>query len=128
MGELPCPGVIKPWHHCDRTRVRCSPSRGRPRCFAIADALLRRGLFTAADWASALGAALAEADHHGAPDTPATYYRSALVALEQLLAQHAPEISRLMPDRISAWRRAHLDTPHGEPVVRAADRAPPISR
>ena len=95
---------------------------------AIADALLRRGLFTAADWASALGAALAEADHHGAPDTPATYYRSALVALEQLLAQHAPEISCLMPDRISAWRRAHLDTPHGEPVVLAADRAPPISR
>lgn len=95
---------------------------------AIADALLGRGLFTAADWASALGAALAEAGHHGAPDTPATYYRSALVALEQLLAQHAPEISRLMPDRISAWRRAHLDTPHGEPVVRAADRAPPISR
>jgi nitrile hydratase accessory protein len=95
---------------------------------AIADALLRRGLFTAADWASALGAALAAADHHGAPDTPATYYRSALVALEQLLAQHAPEISCLMPDRISAWRRAHLDTPHGEPVVLAADRAPPISR
>lgn len=95
---------------------------------AIADALLGRGLFTAADWASALGAALAEADHHGAPDTPATYYRSALVALEQLLAQHAPEISCLMPDRISAWRRAHLDTPHGEPVVLAADRAPPISR
>ena len=95
---------------------------------AIADALLRRGLFTAADWAAALGAALAEADHHGAPDTPATYYRSALVALEQLLAQHAPEISCLMPDRISAWRRAHLDTPHGEPVVLAADRAPPISR
>ena len=95
---------------------------------AIADALLGRGLFTAADWAAALGAALAEADHHGAPDTPATYYRSALVALEQLLAQHAPEISWLMPDRISAWRRAHLETPHGEPVVLAADRAPPISR
>ena len=95
---------------------------------AIADALLGRGLFTAADWASALGAAVAEAGHHGAPDTPATYYRSALVALEQLLAQHAPEISCLMPDRISAWRRAHLDTPHGEPVVLAADRAPPISR
>lgn len=95
---------------------------------AIADALLRRRLFTAADWASALGAALAEAEHHGAPDTPAAYYRAALTALEELLSRHAPEISRLMPDRITAWRRAHLDTPHGEPVVLAADRAPPISR
>jgi nitrile hydratase accessory protein len=96
---------------------------------ALADTLVARGLFTAGDWASALGAALAEAEHHGAPDTPATYFRAALAALEELLKACAPEISRLIPERISAWRRAHLDTPHGQPVVLAATRqSPPINR
>src|SRR5262245_23664505 len=87
---------------------------------AIADALVARGLFSATGWASALGAALAAAEADGAPDTPATYYRSALAALEVLLSDHAPEISRRMPERIDAWRRAYLETPHGQPVVLAA--------
>jgi nitrile hydratase accessory protein len=88
---------------------------------AMADALLACRLFSASDWASALGAALAEANRNGAPDTPTTYYRAALAALEALLSSHAPEISRLMPGRISAWRRAYLDTPHGQPVTLAAN-------
>ena len=91
----------------------------------MADTLVARGLFTAGDWASALGAALAKAEQHGAPDTPATYYGAALAALEELLEARAPEISRLMPERISAWRRAYRDTPHGQPVVLAAARQPP---
>jgi hypothetical protein len=95
---------------------------------ALADRLVARGLFGAGDWASALGAALAKTGQHGAPDTPATYYGAALAALEELLESRAPEISRLMPERISAWRRAYRDTPHGQPVVLAARQAPPITR
>jgi hypothetical protein len=36
---------------------------------AMADGLRDRGLFTAGEWASALGAALRQAADHGAPDT-----------------------------------------------------------
>ena len=87
---------------------------------AIADGLRDRGLFTAGQWASALGAALREAADHAAPDTAETYYRSALAALESLLSRHAPEIATAMPERLSAWRRAYLNTPHGKPVTLAA--------
>ena len=84
---------------------------------AIADGLRDRGLFTSSQWASALGAALQEAADHGAPDTAETYYRSALAALEAILSRHAPEIATAMPERVSAWRRAYRDTPHGQPVT-----------
>jgi nitrile hydratase accessory protein len=87
---------------------------------AIADVLRDRGLFSAGEWASALGAALREVADHGAPDTPETYYRCALAALEALLSRHAPEIAIAMPERVSAWRRAYLNTPHGQPVELAA--------
>ena len=95
----------------------------------MADRLVARGLFGAGDWASALGAALAEAEHHGAPDTPATYYRAALAALEELLKACAPEISRLVAERISAWRRAHRRHP-ARPAggARRPRQSPPINR
>jgi nitrile hydratase accessory protein len=89
---------------------------------AIADVLRDRGLFTAGEWASSLGAALEEAADHGAPDTAETYYRCALAALEALLSHHAPEIAAAMPERVKAWRRAYVNTPHGQPVVLAAAR------
>lgn len=87
---------------------------------AMADGLRDRGLFTAGEWASALGAALRQAADHGAPDTAETYYCSALAALEALLSRHAPEVAIAMPQRVSAWRRAYLNTPHGQPIVLAA--------
>jgi nitrile hydratase accessory protein len=87
---------------------------------AIADVLRDRGLFSAGEWASALGAALREVADHGVPDTPETYYRCALAALEALLSRHAPEIAMAMPGRVSAWRSAYLNTPHGQPVELAA--------
>jgi nitrile hydratase accessory protein len=98
---------------------------------AMADALRAGGLFTAGDWASALGAALRQAADHGAPDTAETYYRCALAALEALLSRHAPEIAGRMSERVSAWREAYLNTPHGRPVelasARPADRGTPAA-
>jgi nitrile hydratase accessory protein len=93
---------------------------------AMADALRSGGVFTAGEWAATLGAALRQAADHGAPDTSETYYRCALAALETLVACHAPEVARQMPERVTAWRQAYLNTPHGRPVelssARPADR------
>jgi nitrile hydratase accessory protein len=87
---------------------------------AIADALAKEGLFTSGAWAKALGAALREARDRSEPDNASTYYDCALTALETLVAQCAPHVSIALSDRVEQWRRAYLNTPHGQPVELAA--------
>ena len=78
---------------------------------ALADALVRRGVFSASAWAEALGAAL-----RGQPDdTTDSYYTAVLAALETLLGQ-GPLPSPEIEARRDAWARAYRNTPHGEPV------------
>lgn len=84
--------------------------------FALADA----GRFTPAQWSDALGTQLRQASDDGAPDNQATYYAAALAALEQLLAQSGGLNDVVLTDRVEAWRRAYLNTPHGQPVELAA--------
>lgn len=91
---------------------------------ALADGLVRAGLFSAADWAATLGAALRESAAGGAPDNDETYYAAALAALEQLVSARSPETGAAHPERIAAWRRAYLRTPHGQPVELAAGLDP----
>lgn len=79
---------------------------------AAAYALEQAGSFSKADWAQALGAALAQADADGAPDTEETYYLAALQALETL----APMAQSELEARKKAWEKAYLSTPHGSPV------------
>ena len=77
--------------------------------FALAVALQERGVWTAAEWAEALGAEIARS-----PDAP--YYRQWLAALEGLVAAKgltdAPTLSRYA----EAWGRAAERTPHGTPI------------
>ncbi|AZQ68847.1 nitrile hydratase accessory protein [Silicimonas algicola] len=80
---------------------------------AAAHALVDEGHATPAQWADALGAALARAAVQGAPDTEDTYYLAALEALESL----APLDPAQLSDRKSEWRDAYLRTPHGQPVT-----------
>lgn len=77
------------------------------KAFALMVLLRDRGLFTATDWAEALGAECAR----GGP-----YYEAWLRALESLLARAgvagAAEIAALARD----WERAAEATPHGTPI------------
>jgi nitrile hydratase accessory protein len=86
----------------------------------VANALTAGGLFTAAEWAEALGAALRQAAQSGSPDGEATYYAAALAALEGLVAAKAPATGAGLGERVEAWRRAYRNTPHGKPVELAA--------
>ncbi len=86
----------------------------------IAQALTRAGLFTASEWAEALGAEIARAGEPGGQDSEETYYRAALAALERLVGDKSPETGGSLPERVEAWRRAYLNTPHGKPVTLAA--------
>jgi nitrile hydratase accessory protein len=83
---------------------------------AVAYALTAIELFSAPEWAECLGSALEDARRNGEPDTAETYYHSALLALEQLIAERAPEIGTRLEARVEEWRSAYLDTPHGKPV------------
>jgi nitrile hydratase accessory protein len=110
LPERDHPGFDEPW---------------QATALALADTLSRNGLFTPAAWSEALGAALRRAEAAGRPDNSETYYAAVLEALEELLAARGAIPPDMRSARLQAWRQAHLETPHGEPVVlRAADRLP----
>ena len=77
---------------------------------AMADCLVQAGVFSATEWAEALGAAIQEN-----PDTTDGYYSAVLNALERLLNQ-GPLPSEEIGARRDAWARAYEATPHGQPV------------
>ncbi len=89
---------------------------------AVANVLIRGGLFSSGGWAAALGEALRAAEARHDPDTQDTYHRAALAALEGLVAARSPETGRALAGRLEDRRRAYLDTPHGRPVLLSAGR------
>ena len=83
--------------------------------FALAVSLQERGVFTAAEWADALGAEIA-----GDPD--AASYRQWLAALERLVASKGLTDAQTLSRYADAWGRAAERTPHGTPIeLRAGD-------
>jgi len=84
---------------------------------AMADRLSAAGVFTPTQWSEALGAELARAEQDGRPDTPMTYYESALQALERLLEEAGAVTPQARTERRAAWEEAYHTTPHGKPVV-----------
>ena len=93
---------------------------------ALAFALSERGAFSPLEWSKTLGAELRRAEAQGAPDDSETYYAAALAALERLVAAAGGIEADALAGRIEAWRRAYLNTPHGQPVeLAAAMRAQP---
>lgn len=83
---------------------------------ALADTMVQAGVFSANDWATTLGAALAEAEACQKPDTTETYYSCAIQALEQLVAESTTIGQGDLAARKDVWTRAYLATPHGQPV------------
>ena len=86
----------------------------------IADLLVERGVIDAAEWADALGASLRGEDSTARPDSLDTYYRAVLNALQTLLARSGSAPADEVNLTADTWRRAYLNTPHGQPVELAA--------
>lgn len=85
--------------------------------FAMTLALHEGGLFTWAEWAQALGAAIRRAQAAGDCDDGSTYYRHWLSALETLVAEKGVAPEGLLAERRAAWDRAAHATPHGQPIM-----------
>jgi nitrile hydratase accessory protein len=77
--------------------------------FALAVSLQDRGVFTAGEWAAALGAEIA-----AAPD--ASYYECWLAALERLAGERELTDPGTLARYRDAWERAAHRTPHGTPI------------
>ena len=99
------PGFDEPW---------------QAQVLALAFNLIEQDVFSASQWSDALGAALKHAEACGEPDVPQTYYQAALAALEILLTADGRIAADNLTDRVEAWRRAYLNTPHGHPVELSA--------
>ena len=57
------------------------------------------------------------AQEQGDPDLGDTYYVHCLAALEKWLLRADLAGAQEIQDRITDWRKAYLDTPHGQPVA-----------
>jgi nitrile hydratase accessory protein len=92
--------------------------------FALARTLQERGIFSAREWAAALGDEIKRAQAAGDPDTGETYYRHWLAALERLVALKGVADPQTLHRTREAWRRACERTPHGTPIeLKPADYA-----
>ena len=108
----------------DRTSARLPGLDARPafdepwqaEILAMADALVKRGLFTAEQWSEALGAERKRDAETGVPDDQAHYYEAALRALEALTLRAGALTEAAIGRRQARWHRAYEATPHGDPV------------
>ena len=84
--------------------------------FALARTLQERGIFSAKEWAAALGDEIKRAQAAGDPDTGETYYRHWLATLERIVAAKGLTDARTLARTRDAWEHACARTPHGVPI------------
>ena len=84
--------------------------------FAMVLELTRQGVFSWAEWTKMLGVEIAAVRDRGESDSGTTYYRHWLVTLEQLLSEKGVVQDSDLQNRMTQWREAYLNTPHGRPI------------
>jgi len=82
---------------------------------AVANGLITEGHITADQWTQTFATKLRQ-PNTDASDELEAYYRAALSALESLLHADAAVPHHDLDERTELWRRAYLNTPHGQPV------------
>lgn len=88
--------------------------------FALAVQLSASGYFTWPEWVEVFSQAIKAAQVHGDPDLGNTYYQHWLEALERICTDKGLVAQAALKQRKAAWRRAYLNTPHGQPIVLSA--------
>jgi nitrile hydratase accessory protein len=94
--------------------------------FAMAVRLSEAGCFSWPEWTAYLSQEIRNAQDRGDPDLGLTYYQYWLAALEELCVAKGVVKATAMAERKEQWRRAYLNTPHGQPVALAAGSIPPV--
>ena len=91
----------------------------------MADALVSKRVIAADTWAEALGAALRKRSVEGSHDDAELYYSAVLDAVETLLFDSGKVAPKEVNAREAQWRKAYLNTPHGQPVELSAGAKEP---
>jgi nitrile hydratase accessory protein len=89
--------------------------------FAMAVALHERGVFTWPQWSAILGDEIKRAQAAGDPDTGENYYRHWQSALERIVTETGLTDRDSLTRYHDAWDHAADRTPHGSPIVLAAE-------
>jgi nitrile hydratase accessory protein len=90
------------------------------KAFALAVRLSEAGCFTWPEWVRIFSQEIKAAQERRDPDLGDTYYQHWLNALERICAAKGLVGREDMRRRKTAWRRAYLNTPHGQPIDLAA--------
>lgn len=85
--------------------------------FALTLQLQAKGLFTAAEWAQALGDEIREHLAHGGCTDGSDYYERWCEALEHIIVAKGASSHQVIEDTSASWIRAAEATPHGAPVL-----------
>ncbi len=114
MSAGPPPGLVRLPRDAEGAPVFAAPWEAQ--AFALAVALQDAGVFTWAEWAASLGAAVRrpEAD----AESP---YMAWMGALEGLVAEKGIAAEDGLAARRDAFDRAARATPHGQPILLAND-------
>jgi nitrile hydratase accessory protein len=88
--------------------------------FGLAVQLSEAGHFTWPEWADVLSEEIKAAQEGGDPDTGSNYYHHWLRALERICAEKNLAVEREVETRAEEWRKAYVNTPHGQPVELSA--------
>jgi nitrile hydratase accessory protein len=86
------------------------------KAFALAVRLSEAGCFTWPEWVKIFSREIKAAQEQGDPDLGNTYYQHWLNALERICAAKGLVGDEDMHRRKAAWRKAYLNTPHGQPI------------
>jgi nitrile hydratase accessory protein len=86
------------------------------KAFALAVRLSEAGCFTWPEWVRTFSQEIKTAQERGDPDLGDTYYQHWLNALEKICATKGLVGCEDMRRRKATWRRAYLNTPHGQPI------------
>jgi nitrile hydratase accessory protein len=93
--------------------------------FGCAVQLNRRGLFDWSEWVEVFSAEIKAHPQQPGEEADAAYYRQWLAALETIVGLKGAASTAEISERQETWRRAYLNTPHGQPVVLHHAAAPP---
>ena len=88
--------------------------------FALAVCLSEVGCFTWPEWVAMLSQEIKAAQERGDPGLGNTYYQHWLNALERICTETELVNHENMRERQEQWRRAYLNTPHGQPIELSA--------
>ena len=109
LRELDGPAFAEPW---------------MAQAFACTVHLSRQGLFTWNEWVDVFSA---EIKTQSGEASNAAYYRQWLAALETMVGLKGAASTAEIIERQETWRKAYVNTPHGQPVELRHAAAPPVA-